>query len=259
MPGTNPFSLQGKRAFVAGASRGIGLAIAQALARAGAHTILAARSADRLEEAAAALRAEGFSAAAVPLDITDPESIRAALDSAGPVDILHGVSGVNLRKDFRAYSREEYERIMATNLHGVAELVKQAGGRMIERGRGGKIVLIGSLMSLLGLPYLTIYAMTKGALASLTRTLAAEWAPHAIQVNCIAPGFIVTDLNREIWEQPVNLNWLRGVQANPSPGRPEDVAPMAVLLSGAGSDYITGQVIAVDGGYTTTARWPYQP
>ncbi len=259
MTETNPFSLEGKRAFVAGASRGIGLAIAQALARAGAHTVLAARSTARLEEEVAALRAEGCSAAAVPVDITDPESIRAALDAAGAIDILHGVSGVNLRKDFRAYSREEYEWIMATNLHGVAELVKQAGGRMIERGQGGKIVLIGSLMSLLGLPYLTIYAMTKGALASLTRTLAAEWAPHGIQVNCIAPGFIVTDLNREIWEQPANRNWLRGVQANPNPGRPENVAPMAVLLSGPGSDFITGQVIAIDGGYTTTARWPYQP
>ena len=130
---------------------------------------------------------------------------------------------------------------------------------MIERGAGGKIVLIGSLMSVLGLPYLTVYAMTKSAVAGLTRTLAAEWAKHNIQVNCIAPGFIVTDLNRQIWEDQTNRDWLSGVQSNRDPGVPEDVSPMAVLLSAPGSDYITGQVIAVDGGYTTTATWPYTP
>ncbi len=259
MSSTNPFSLSGKRALVAGASRGIGLAIAQALARAGAHTILAARSAEALEENVAALRAEGFEAQWVPLDVTSSDSIRAAVDAAGDIDILHGVSGTNIRKPFLAYSREEYEVIMRTNLHGIAELTRVAGEKMIARGRGGKIVLIGSLMSLLGLPYLTVYAMTKSAIAGLTRTLAAEWGRYNIQVNCIAPGFIVTDLNRDVWKQPAMLDWLKSLQANPKPGRPEDIAPLAVLLSGPGSDFITGQVIAVDGGYTTTAVWPYEP
>ena len=130
---------------------------------------------------------------------------------------------------------------------------------MVERGTGGKIVFMGSLMSLLGLPYLTVYAMSKSALAGLTRTLAAEWAPYNIQVNCIAPGFIVTDLNRAMWQAEHMKQWLAGAQANSRLGTPEDVAPLAVFLSSRASDYITGQVIAVDGGYSTTARWPFEP
>jgi gluconate 5-dehydrogenase len=113
-------------------------------------------------------------------------------------------------------------------------------------------------MSLLGLPYLTIYAITKSALAGLTRTLAAEWGRHNIQVNCIAPGFIITDLNRKMWESPVMQQWLKNAQASPRTGIPEDIAPVAVFLSSAASDYVTGQVIAVDGGYTTTSVWPFE-
>jgi NAD(P)-dependent dehydrogenase (short-subunit alcohol dehydrogenase family) len=109
------------------------------------------------------------------------------------------------------------------------------------------------------LPYLAVYAISKGGLGQLTKVLAAEWGKYNIQVNCIAPGFILTDLNRKMWEQPHMNGWLRGVQANPRLGTPEDIAPLAVLLSGRGSDYITGQIIAVDGGYTTTAVWPFEP
>jgi gluconate 5-dehydrogenase len=114
-------------------------------------------------------------------------------------------------------------------------------------------------MSLLGLPYLSIYAITKGALGQLTKVLAAEWGKYNIQVNCIAPGFILTDLNRSMWQQPRMSEWLKGNQANPRLGSAEDIAPLAVFLSGGGADYITGQIIAVDGGYTTTAVWPFEP
>ena len=131
---------------------------------------------------------------------------------------------------------------------------------MIARGAGGKIIMIGSLMSLLGLPYISVYAMTKGALGQLTKALAAEWGRYNIQVNCIAPGFIVTDLNRKMWEESSQMReWLKGAQANPRLGTPEDIAPLAVFLAGRGADYITGQIIAVDGGYTTTAVWPFEP
>jgi gluconate 5-dehydrogenase len=259
MPDLSLFSLEGKTALVAGASRGIGLAIAQYVARAGARTLLAARSMDKLEAHAAALCKEGCAAEALPLDVTNAESIDTLCSRAGDVDILINVSGTNIRKHFETFTVEEYHRMMNTNVHGFVFLTQKIGGRMVERGKGGKIIFIGSLMSLLGMPYLTIYAMTKAALAGLTRTLAAEWGQYNIQVNCIAPGFIVTDLNRALWQAEEMKQWLKGVQATPHTGTPEDIAGLATFLSGKASDYITGQVMAVDGGYTATAVWPYQP
>ncbi|MEO8656866.1 MAG: SDR family oxidoreductase [Bryobacteraceae bacterium] len=254
---SNVFSLNGKTALVTGASRGIGLAIAKELARAGASTILTARSLDSLEREAKALLDEGLSALPLVFDVAAPAWT--VIDSIPQIDILVNVAGTNIRKNFLDYTRQEYDRLMETNLHGLVAVTQHVGRKMIDRGKGGKIVSIGSLMSLVGLPYLSVYAMTKSALAGLTRTLAAEWARHNIQVNCIAPGFILTDLNRSMWQLPVMAEWLSGAQANPRMGTPEDIAPLAVLLSGPGSDYITGQVIAVDGGYTTTANWPFEP
>lgn len=253
------FSLEGKTALVAGASRGIGLAIAQALAGAGAHTVLAARSLDKLQAHATELAGQGYVAHALPLDFSSSESIRAAADGMEELDILVNVAGTNIRRPFEKYSKEEYQHILQTNLHGIVELTQLIGAKMIARGRGGKIINIGSLMSLLGLPYLSVYAITKGALGQLTKALAAEWGRHNIQVNCIAPGFILTDLNRDMWRKPEMEEWLRRSQANPRLGAPEDIAPLALFLSGRGSDYITGQIIAVDGGYTTTAVWPFEP
>jgi NAD(P)-dependent dehydrogenase (short-subunit alcohol dehydrogenase family) len=256
----NPFfSLEGRTALVAGASRGIGLAIAELAARTGARVVLASRSATKLEEHAQRLRGEGCNAEALVLDIADPEAVKRAAGTLPDIDILYNVSGINVRKRFLDYTREEYERILATNLHGIVDLTRAVGARMIERGAGGKVIFTGSLMSMLGLPCLTVYAITKSALAGLTRTLAAEWGRHNIQVNCIAPGMIVTDLNRVIWESERLREWLRHAQSNPDPGKPEDVAPLAVFLGSRGADYITGQVIAVDGGYSTTANWPFEP
>ena len=255
----NVFSLAGKTALVAGASRGIGLAIAQQLAEAGARTILAARSVDRLQAHAQTLEAQGHRASALGMDMADSDSILAAVSSIETPDILVNVTGTNIRKRFPQYTDAEYEHIMRTNLHGIVELTQLIGARMIERGAGGKVVMLGSLMSLLGLPYLSVYAMTKGALGQLTRALAAEWGRYNIQVNCIAPGFIETDLNRRMWEPAGMREWLKSAQANPRLGAPADVAPLAVFLAGRGADYITGQVIAVDGGYTTTAVWPFEP
>jgi 2-deoxy-D-gluconate 3-dehydrogenase len=235
-------NLTSKNALVAGASRGIGLAIARALAEAGARTILAARSLDKLEAHAKALREEGLSAAALQLDFTSSDSIQRAADTAGPVDILVNVAGTNIRKAFEQYTREDYDFILQTNLHGIFELTQKIGARM--QAKGGKIINIGSLMSMVGLPYASIYAMSKGAIAQMTKALAAEWGKYNLQV---------------MWEQPEMAAWLRGVQANPRLGSADDIAPLAVFLAGKGADYITGQVIAVDGGYMNTAIWPFQP
>ena len=193
------------------------------------------------------------------MDMADSQSIDSAISSLDGIDILINVAGTNIRKPFQDYTKQEYEFILQTNLHGLVELTQKVGAKMIARGAGGKVVTIGSLMSLLGLPYLSIYAITKGALGQLTKVLAAEWGKYNIQVNCIAPGFILTDLNRTMWQQPHMSEWLKGSQANPRLGSAADIAPLAVFLSGRGADYITGQIIAVDGGYTTTAVWPFEP
>lgn len=251
--------MTGKRALVAGASRGIGLAIAKAVAEAGARTVLAARSEAALEKQAQALNDAGHLASCVKLDFTSSDSIRKCAESVGAVDILINVAGTNVRRRFEQYTREEYNHILQTNLHGIVELTQLVGAKMITAGKGGKVIHIGSLMSLLGIPYLSVYAITKAALGGLTKATAAEWGRYNIQVNCIAPGFILTDLNRDMWQDPEMARWLAGAQANPRMGSPDDIAPLAVFLSGKGSDYITGQIISVDGGYTTTAVWPFQP
>lgn len=251
---SNEQSLSGKTALIAGASRGIGLAIARAIGEAGAHTLLASRSLEKLKTLAAELHGT-----ALELDLSSPKSIHACVEEAGEVDILINVAGTNVRKHFESYTEAEYAHLMQTNLHGIVQLTQLVGGNMIGRGSGGKIVSIGSVASVQGLPFMSVYSMTKGAIMQMTRALAAEWGQHHIQVNCIAPGFIETDLNRAMWQSPDMRAWLRSAQANPRMGTPEDIAPLAVFLAGPGSDYITGQIIAVDGGYTTTAVWPFQP
>lgn len=259
MAQANPFSLQGKTALVAGASRGIGQAVAEGLARAGARTILAARSVKPLERIATSLREEGCQAVPLELDIASRASRLAAAEAAGGVDILINVAGTNIRKNFTDFTPEEYQHLLDTNLTGIFELTQAVGKGMIERGRGGKVVMIGSLTSIIGLPYVTVYTVTKAALAGLTRSLAAEWGQHGIQVNCIAPGFILTDLNREMWQPPHMQEWLKATQPNPRMGTPSDIAPLATFLSGPGADYITGQVVTVDGGLASSCMWPFRP
>jgi NAD(P)-dependent dehydrogenase (short-subunit alcohol dehydrogenase family) len=256
------FSLADRVALVIGASRGIGQAIAEGLADAGAHVVLASRSLDKLEANAARLRESGALASAVALDVCDPESITAAiqrvLQSQGRIDILVNVAGANIRKRAEDYTGEEFDHLLNTNLKGIFRATQLVGADM-KRRRRGKIINIGSLTTSIGFPYLSVYAITKGGLGQLSKVLAVEWAPHNIQVNVIAPGFIITDLNRAMWQRQDMLDWLRSTQPNPNPGTPQDIAGAAIFLASPASDYITGQVIFVDGGKTAGSRWPFEP
>jgi NAD(P)-dependent dehydrogenase (short-subunit alcohol dehydrogenase family) len=256
------FSLADRVALVVGASRGIGQAIAEALADAGAEVVLAARSLDKLEALAARIRGQGGRAAAVTLDVTGEASIsagvRQALELRGRIDILVNVAGTNIRKRAEDYTSQEYDHVLATNLKGLFQVTQLAGAAMKKQKRG-KIINIGSLTTAIGFPYLSVYAITKGGLGQLSKVLAAEWAPYNIQVNVIAPGFIVTDLNRHMWQRDDMKAWLAATQPNPRLGTPEDVAGLAVFLASPAADYITGQVIFVDGGKTAGSPWPYEP
>ncbi len=252
------FSLAGKTALIAGASRGIGLAIAKAIAAAGATTVLAARSVEALEKETALLTGQGWKASYLRLDVESDESIDAAA-AAHDYDILINVSGTNIRRRFETYTEAEYERIFQTNLHGIVRLTQKVGAGMIARGRGGRIIHTTSLFSTNGVPFVAIYGMTKSALAGLTRNLAAEWGKHGITVNSIAPGFVITDLNRQMWQPEEMKTWLKATQAIPRTGIPEDIAPIAVFLASPGAAFITAQNFAVDGGANCTKVWPFEP
>jgi NAD(P)-dependent dehydrogenase (short-subunit alcohol dehydrogenase family) len=256
------FSLADRVALVVGASRGIGEAIAEGLGDAGARVILASRSLERLETLAARMCARGAQASPLALDVTSPASISAGVEKVlqehGRVDILVNVAGTNIRKRAEDYTVEEYEHLLATNLTGIFQVTQRVGAAM-QRQRKGKIINIGSLTTSIGFPYLSVYAITKGGLGQLSKVLAVEWAPYNIQVNVIAPGFIVTDLNRKMWQRDDMLAWLKATQPNPRVGTPEDIVGAAIFLASPASDYITGQILFVDGGKTAGSCWPYIP
>ena len=155
---------------------------------------MGARSIETLRTEADRLVEEGLLAEAVTLDVTDAGSVEEATAALPDLDGLVVVAGVNVRKAFETYTEEEYARILDTNLHAAIRLARSAGTTMLKRGRGGKIVFIGSSNQVTSLPYLALYSMTKSALGGLTRALAAEWGQYDIQVNCVAPGLIWTDL-----------------------------------------------------------------
>ena len=212
---------------------------------AGATVVLAARSKDKLEALAKELNGRY-----VEVDMMDTASIARAAEAAGDVDILVNVAGTNIRKRFEDVTPEQYHTIVQTNLHSLAEMTQLVGKRMIARGKGGKIINIGSLTTFSGIPYIAVYAMTKGAVGQLTKALAAEWAQFDIQVNCIAPGFVRTPMlerTGRLWSEAQR----RAVEAQHPLGfgEPEDIANAAAFLCCDTGRWITGTVMVVDGGY----------
>lgn len=244
-------SLDGKVAFLTGASTGLGWQMALTLARAGARVAITARRSERLE--ALAREIEGFDGRALPIamDARDPASIRAAVAVAetelGPIDVLVNNAGIAIQKAAQDFTDEDYREQMGTNLDGYWFCAQAVGRRMIARGQGGKIVNIASLLALRPIMQLALYAMSKAAVTQMTRALALEWARHDIQVNAICPGYIETEMNSAHWRTEAGKGFMRKFPRR-RVGTPDVLDGIILLLASKASDFITGAIIPVDDG-----------
>ncbi|MFZ0844212.1 MAG: glucose 1-dehydrogenase [Pseudolabrys sp.] len=248
------FDLSGLVALVTGGNGGIGLGLAKGLASAGATVAIAGRNKDKAQ---AALQALGPRDAFIELDVLKEESCRGAVAQVaerwGRLDILVNNAGTTVRKQPQDLSAQEWHQVMDTNLTG-AFLCSQAVYPHMLRGGGGKIINIGSMMSIFASSYALPYAASKGGIVQMARSLAVAWAKDNIQVNTILPGWIDTDLTRKAREQVAGL-YDKVLARTPAQrwGDPADFAGIAVFLASSASDFVTGTAIPVDGGYSVMA------
>lgn len=247
------FSLEGRVALVTGAGRGIGRAIAVALAAAGAAVACAARSRDQVDAAAAQITAAGGRARALGLDVTRPEQIVAGVQEVaaalGPVDVLVNNAGTTMEKKTTEVTDEDWDAVLATNLSSMFRCARAVAPGMIRLERG-KIINVGSMYGIIGVPRYAAYCASKAAVDGLTRSLAAEWARHGIQVNCLAPGYVNTDIPRAALADEKSRALLLSKVPARRIGEPEEVGALAVYLASAASDFMTGQTVYLDGGQT---------
>jgi gluconate 5-dehydrogenase len=249
------FSLQGRRALVTGSAQGIGYALARGLARHGAKIVLNGRSADKVEKAASALRAEGFELATSLFDVVDGAAVEAEIArieaEIGPIDILVNNAGMQYRAPLEEFPDDKWQQILQTNVTGVFNTSKAVARRMIPRGRG-KIINIASVMSELARTTIAPYTATKGAVRNLTRGMCADWAKHGIQVNAIAPGFFRTEMNTALSENPEFTAWLEKRTPTARWGEVDELVGAAVFLSSDASSFVNGHTLFVDGGLTAS-------
>ena len=249
------FDLSGRVAVVTGGNGGIGLGMAKGLARAGARVVVAARNRDKSDAAVRQLMALGSDALALAVDVTDARSVAAmaaeAVQRCGRIDILVNNAGINIRKPAHEMALAEWQQVIDTNLTS-AFVCAQAVYPHLQRAGGGKIINIGSMLSIFGASFAPAYGASKGGIVQLTKSLAVAWAPDRIQVNAVLPGWIDTDLTRQARQQLPGLHE-RVLARSPAGrwGRIDDFEGIAVFLASDASAFVTGTAIAVDGGYST--------
>ena len=246
------FDLSGRTALVTGSSRGLGHAIAEGFAQAGARLVLNGVDAARLAQSVAALRAKGHDVVEAAFDVTDEAAIQASfarLDDAGvEIDILVNNAGIQLRKPLVDFTLDEWNKVINTNLTSAFMVGREAARRMIKRARGGKVINVGSLTSEAARATVGPYTTAKGGIKMLTRAMAAEWAEHGIQANAIGPGYMATEMNTTLMENPAFDAWVKARTPARRWGRPDELAGTAIFLASSASDYVNGQIIYVDGG-----------
>tara|TARA_B100001750_G_C15520610_1_gene611214 strand:- start:3028 stop:3792 length:765 start_codon:yes stop_codon:yes gene_type:complete len=253
------FSLKDKVAIVTGSNKGIGKGIAMAFAKFGAHVVVVGRNENLNIAVSEEIKSLGVRSLPVKLDVTDEKSVKNFFSTVmlefGKIDILVNNAGTNIRKSPELYSLEEWNFIMNTNLTSAFLCSKEAFMHMKNNKNGGKIINIGSMLSIFGGEYAAVYAASKGGIVQLTKSLAAAWASYEIQVNAILPGWITTDLTAGMREKfPDLVEAIDKRILSKRWGNPEDLAGTAVFLASSASDYINGIVLPVDGGYSISIK-----
>jgi len=245
------FDLSGKIALVTGSSRGIGFGIARGLGQAGATIILNGRNAERLNRAVSTLSGEGLKVCGYSFDVSDSNQVDQKISTiereVGPVDILVNNAGIQRRGPLETIEESVWREVIETNLTAVFLMSKRVVKGMIDR-RSGKIINICSLMSEISRPTIAPYSASKGGVKMLTKAMAVEWAKYNIQVNGIGPGFIVTEMNKVLLEDHKFDAMVRSRTPAGRWGEPSDLEGAAIFLASRASDYITGQIIYVEGG-----------
>ena len=247
------FDLAGHTALITGSVRGIGFSLAEGLAEAGASVIINGRRQEAVDAAVAKLLDKGYEARGAVFDVADEAAVAAAFaafDRDGvEIDVLVNNAGIQFRKPMVELELQDWQRVLDTNLTAAFIVGRETAKRMIARGRGGKIVNIASLVSEAARATVAPYTAAKGGIKMLTRSMAAEWAQFDIQANAIGPGYILTEMNTALIENPAFDAWVRSSNPAGRWGKPEELVGTAVYLASAASNYVNGQIIYVDGGW----------
>ena len=248
LPKTPSFRLDGKRALVAGGSRGIGFGCAVAMAEAGAHVIIAARGATQVQAAVDEMAENGLSAEALVLDVTDISAVRAAVTEHRPIDILVNSAGLARHSPALETSPEDFDVVSEINIKAAYFLAQAVAQQMV--GRGGAIIQISSQMAHVGGIERAVYCATKHAVEGMTKAMAIEWGPENIRVNTICPTFILTELSKPTFADPEKRAWIESKIKLPRVGEVEDIMGACLFLASDASALVTGTSLLVDGGWT---------